>query len=91
MEGNEVSSSLLAGGDIHKLPQKERIDAYERVLKEKLYTRSADIVKKGAWGDAILPRDHRTGCGMVWDGVGWCGLVWVVECAGDGGWWAPRV
>lgn len=48
MEGNEVASSLLAGGDIHKLPQKERIDAYERVLKEKLYTRSADIVKKGA-------------------------------------------
>jgi hypothetical protein len=50
MKAVAQSSTLLSGGDIHKLPQNERIDAYERVLKEKLYTRSADIVKKGAGG-----------------------------------------
>ncbi len=44
-------SGGLLGGDIYKLPQRERIDAYERVLREKLYCRSADIVKKGTCGE----------------------------------------
>ena len=58
MQATDQSSTLLAGGDIHKLPAKERIDAYERVLKEKLYVRSADIVKKGPCGRRRLQCNH---------------------------------
>jgi hypothetical protein len=45
--GVESLSSSAIGGDLKRLGQKDRIDAYERLLKEKLYSKSTSLVKRG--------------------------------------------